>query len=144
MPPAIAGDFISGAQLKDIVRSELMLRGLRSRPEISDTRRFRACEAPLQVTPMFGGYKTVSLSCPDIDGFKIAIRTQIGSVDDATETGPNLIVRLDLPNLLCWQKACRRKLLALTMSGLSTAMPTPALAIFVILVMLLAARQNGL
>ncbi len=89
--PAIAGDFISGAQLKDLVRSELMLRGLSSRPEISDTRRFRACEAPLQVTPMFGGYKTVRLSCPDIDGFKIAVRTQINSfVDDATETEPNL------------------------------------------------------
>ena len=31
------------------------------------------------------------LSCPDIDGFKIAIRTQVGSfVDNATKTGPNL------------------------------------------------------
>ena len=91
MPPAIAGDFISGAQLKDHVRSELMLRGLNSRPEISDTRRFRACEAPLQVTPMFGGYKTVRLSCPDIDGFKIAIRTQIDSfVDNVAKTEPNL------------------------------------------------------
>ena len=40
---------------------------------------------------MFGGYKTVRLSCPDVDGFKIAIRTQIDSfVDGATETAPNL------------------------------------------------------
>ena len=40
---------------------------------------------------MFGGYKTVRLSCPDIDGFKIAIRTQIDSfVDNATKTEPNL------------------------------------------------------
>ena len=91
MPPAMAGDLISGAQLKDHVRSVLMARGLDSRPVISDTRRFRACEAPLQVTPMFGGYKTVRLTCPDIDGFKIAIRTQIDSfVDDATKTAPNL------------------------------------------------------
>ena len=28
---------------------------------------------------MFGGYKTVRLKCPDADGFKIAIRTQIDS-----------------------------------------------------------------
>ena len=28
---------------------------------------------------MFGGYKTVRLTCPDVDGFKIAIRTQIDS-----------------------------------------------------------------
>ena len=91
MPPAMASDLISGAQLKDHVRSVLMARGLDSHPVISDTRRFRACEAPLQVTPMFGGYKTVRLSCPDIDGFEIAIRTQIDSfVDNATKTEPNL------------------------------------------------------
>ena len=91
MPPAMAADLISGAQLKDHVRSVLMSRGLESRPVISDTRRFRACEAPLQVTPMFGGYKTVRLTCPDTDGFKIAVRTQIGSFfDDATETTLNL------------------------------------------------------
>ena len=88
---AMAGDLISGAQLKDHVQSVLMSRGLDSRPVISDTRRFRACEAPLQVTPMFGGYKTVRLACPDVDGFKIAVRTQIDSfVDGATETAPNL------------------------------------------------------
>ena len=97
---AMAGDLISGAQLKDHVQSVLMSRGLNSRPVISDTRRFRACEAPLQVTPMFGGYKTVRLTCPDVDGFKIAVRTQIDSfADGATETAPNL-GRVDLPNLL--------------------------------------------
>ena len=91
MPPAIADDFISGAQLKDHVRSALMLRGLNSRPEISDTRRFRACEAPLQVMPMFGGYKTVRVDCPDVNGFKIAIRTKIDNfVGNATETRPDL------------------------------------------------------
>ena len=82
---AMAGDLISGAQLKDHVQSVLMSRGLNSRPVISDTRRFRACEAPLQVTPMFGGYKTVCLTCPDVDGFKIAVH-QIDSFADATET----------------------------------------------------------
>ena len=87
MPPAMAGDMISGAQLKDHVRSVLMSRGLDSRPVISDNRRFRACQSPLEVTPMFGGYKTVRLTCPDADGFKIAIRTQIDSfVKDALDT----------------------------------------------------------
>ena len=91
MPQVMAEEFISGAHLKDHVRSVLMTRGLNSRPMISDTRRFRACKTPLQVTPMFGGYKTVRLSCPDVDGFKIAVRTQIDSiVDTVTETMPNL------------------------------------------------------
>ena len=91
MSRVIAADLLSGAQLKDHVRSVLMSRGLNSRPVISEKRKFRACKAPLQVTPMFGGYKTVRLTCPDVDGFKIAIRTQIGSfVDDAAKTLPNL------------------------------------------------------
>ena len=92
MPPAMAGDSISGAQLKDHVRSALISRGLDSRPVISDTRRFRACEAPLQVTPMFGGYKTVRLICPDVDGFKIAVRTRVDSFvdDEETPTVPKL------------------------------------------------------
>lgn len=76
-PPAIAGDTVSGAQLRDHVQSFLKSRGLVSRPVISDNRRFRACHSPLEITPMFGGYKTVKLTCPDVDGFKIAIRTQI-------------------------------------------------------------------
>ena len=76
-PPAIAGDTVSGAQLRDHVHTFLMSRGLDSRPVISDNRRFRACHSPLEITPMFGGYKTVRLKCPDADGFKIAIRTQI-------------------------------------------------------------------
>ena len=78
MAPATAGETVSGAQLKDHVRTVLMSRGLQSAPVISDNRRFRACAAPLEVTPMFGGYKTVKLTCPDAGGFKIAVRTQIG------------------------------------------------------------------
>lgn len=80
MAPATAGEMISGAQLKDYVRTVLMSRGLQSAPVISDNRWFRDCTAPLEVTPMFGGYKTVRLNCPDADGFKIAVRTQIGKV----------------------------------------------------------------
>ncbi len=87
--PVMAGDLVSGAYLKDHVRSVLMSRGLDSRPVISDNRQFRACQSPLKVTPMFGGYKTVRLTCPDADGFKIAVRTQIHIFDrDAPDTAP--------------------------------------------------------
>ena len=92
MPPAMASDSISGAQLKDHLRSVLISRGLDSRPELSDTRRFRACEAPLQVIPMFGSYKTVRLTCPDVDGFSIAVRTRVNGFVNNEETMivPNL------------------------------------------------------
>jgi flagella basal body P-ring formation protein FlgA len=81
--PAHSGEVISGAHLKDYVHSVLLARGLDSIPVISDSRQFRACNTALEVSPMFGGYKTISLSCPDDDGFKIAVRTQINkNIDD--------------------------------------------------------------
>jgi flagella basal body P-ring formation protein FlgA len=38
---------------------------------------------------MFGGYKTVRLACPDADGFKIAIRTQVDRVVDDMRDNPS-------------------------------------------------------
>ena len=107
---AMAGDLISGAQLKDHVRSVLMARGLESHPVISHTRRFRACEAPLQVTPMFGGYKTVRLTCPDVDGFKIAVRTQIDSFvdDEGTEPTPILDREAGFANFVVLTKSLQK------------------------------------
>jgi len=75
--PAGAAEMVTGAELKDHVKSVLSSRGLDSDPMISDNRQFRACDAPFEVAPMFGGYKTVRLSCPDAAGFEIAVRTQI-------------------------------------------------------------------
>jgi flagella basal body P-ring formation protein FlgA len=80
--PAHASDTISGAELKDHIQSVLAARGLDSTPVIADKRQFLACDAPWQVTPMFGGYKTVRLSCPDQDGFEIAVRTQLDKALD--------------------------------------------------------------
>jgi flagella basal body P-ring formation protein FlgA len=78
--PAMASEMTSGAQLKNYVYKELLSRGLDSNPIISTSRQFRSCAAPLQIKPMFGGYKTVHLICSDIGGFKIAVRTQIGQM----------------------------------------------------------------
>ena len=51
-----------------------------------------ALAAPLQVTPMFGSYKTVRLTCPDVDGFSIAVRTRVNGFVNNEETiiMPNL------------------------------------------------------
>ncbi len=92
--PVYSSEVISGAQLKNYVHSVLLTRGLNSMPVISDSRQFRACNAALEISPMFGGYKTVQLSCPDNDGFKIAVRTQINKSID----GKLISLKGDLPN----------------------------------------------
>ena len=80
--PVMAVELISGIQLREHVKLVLSSRGLESQPIISGNRKFPACLAPLQVKPMYGGYKTISLVCPDPNGFKIAVRTQINQLDE--------------------------------------------------------------
>ena len=72
---ACASDRISGAQIKQRINSFLAAKNLAGEPAISENRLFPACESEVSVRPMFGGMKTVELSCPDPGGFKIAVRT---------------------------------------------------------------------
>ena len=72
---AAASDMISGAQMKHRINSFLASQNLAGNPAISEKRLFPACNSDVSVRPMFGGIKTVELSCPDPGGFKIAVRT---------------------------------------------------------------------
>ena len=80
----VAGDMISGAQMKQRINSFLAAQNLAGNPAISEKRLFPACDSDVSVRPMFGGVKTVELFCPDPGGFKIAVRTNAvsnGSVE---------------------------------------------------------------
>ena len=71
----VAGDVVSGAQMKQRINSFLAAQNLIGKPAISEKRLFPACDSDVLVRPMFGGMKTVELFCPDPGGFKIAVRT---------------------------------------------------------------------
>jgi flagella basal body P-ring formation protein FlgA len=79
--PVVAGEKVSGATLKAYINIILKEKGLDSAPILADERRFRACRQDLQVAPMFGDYRTVKLTCPDADGFQIAVRTRIDNAN---------------------------------------------------------------
>lgn len=70
-----ADEMISGADLKKQVNSFLTAKGFMGDPAISEVRMFPNCASDVQITPMFGGMKTLKLHCSDPGGFKIAIRT---------------------------------------------------------------------
>ena len=75
--PSVARETVSGAALKAYINTTLAKKGWRSAPILADNRRFRACSQDIQLAPMFGDYRTVKLTCPDADGFKIVVRTRI-------------------------------------------------------------------
>ena len=68
---------ISGEQIIRQLSAFLADRKITSTPALDRNRQFRACGEPLAFTPLFGSFKTVEVRCPDVDGWKIAVRTQI-------------------------------------------------------------------
>jgi flagella basal body P-ring formation protein FlgA len=87
--PAVALETVSGATLKVYIKTILAKKGLESAPILAEERQFRACRQNLQLTPMFGDYRTVKLTCPDADGFQIAVRTRIDTDNITTSPADN-------------------------------------------------------
>ena len=75
----MASQTLSGAMIKAEIQSSLALLGIAADPAINQDRQFLPCATDLTIEPMFGGYKTVRVSCSDEDGFSIAVQTQIQS-----------------------------------------------------------------
>ena len=71
-------EMLTGADLRASLIEYLAEQGYQGNPAINQSRRFRPCEAPISYQPMFGNMQTVEVSCPDPDGWKLAIRTKIG------------------------------------------------------------------
>jgi flagella basal body P-ring formation protein FlgA len=95
---AMASQTLSGAMIKAEIQSSLALLGIAADPEINQDRQFRPCAAGLTIEPMFGGYKTVRISCSDDDGFSIAVRTQIQSESPVSILGGDAKNALQLSN----------------------------------------------
>ena len=88
-----AGGFISGAEVRGHLTAFLAAQGLVGEPAIDEARQFRACGADLVLTPLFGSFQTIQIHCPDLDGWKIAVRTKVATVGkpaqtSATESAP--------------------------------------------------------
>ena len=97
-----AAGSISGVELHGHLNSYLAEQGLVGTPALNSSRQFRACSAELQFSPLFGSFQTIEIRCPDDDGWKIAVRTRLGTV-----TPPNgrKQVSVPAPNLANKQMA---------------------------------------
>ena len=90
---ALAAEKISGAEIKQQMRELLAAKGLNTAPDLADNRMFRACSVPLTIKAMFGSFKTMQVVCPDQDGYKIAVRTNI-SPNGNSNINPDLSARV--------------------------------------------------
>ena len=85
-----ATGFISGAELRHQLNDFLAEHGLTGKPALDDARQFRACTSDLHFSPLFGSFQTIEIRCLDIDGWKIAVRTKLGSTALSGKTEPTL------------------------------------------------------
>jgi len=72
-----APKFVYGKDINKNIIDVLAKQGLAAHPSLDDGRRFRACSAPLNIMPLQGSFRTVTVKCPDQDGWNIAVRTRI-------------------------------------------------------------------
>ena len=73
-----APQFVYGKDINQNIIDVLSEKGLVAQPSLDDGRRFRACNAALDIMPLQGSFRTVTVKCPDQDGWNIAVRTRIG------------------------------------------------------------------
>ena len=73
-----APQFVYGKDINQNIIDVLAEQGLVAQPSLDDGRRFRACNATLDIIPLQGSFRTVTVKCPDQDGWNIAVRTRIG------------------------------------------------------------------
>lgn len=73
-----APQFVYGKDINQNIIDVLTEQGLVAQPSLDDGRRFRACNDALDIKPLQGSFHTVTVKCPDEDGWNIAVRTRIG------------------------------------------------------------------
>ncbi len=112
--PTHSYERISGETLKTLVNHMLLSKDFIGDPEINDGRSFKACKSDIVIEPLFGGFKTVSLICPDKDGFKLAVRTNAMPNQETPERSD--LFSSDFGNRSPKPKVAFQQLVALTKS----------------------------
>jgi flagella basal body P-ring formation protein FlgA len=83
--------FIYGKDINQKIIDVLAEQDLAAQPSLRNGRRFRACNAALNITPLQGNFRTASVKCPDRDGWSIAVRTRIAKTLVNTYQAPTKV-----------------------------------------------------
>ena len=95
-----APQFVYGKDINQNIIDVLAEQGLVAKPSLDDGRRFRACNAALDIMPLQGSFRTVTVKCPDQDGWNIAVRTRIGkTVILAAKEYPKVLAAKEHPKV---------------------------------------------
>ena len=71
-----AAEAITGSDISDAIVQTLELEGEEAGPKILGTKKYFPCDAPLEILPMFGNWKTVRVNCSSPIPWKLIVRAQ--------------------------------------------------------------------
>ena len=71
-----AAEAITGSDISDAIVQTLELEGEEAKPKILGAKKYFPCDAPLEILPMFGNWKTVRVNCSSPIPWKLIVRAQ--------------------------------------------------------------------
>jgi flagella basal body P-ring formation protein FlgA len=78
---------VTGLEMQGAIIDRLSKAGEVAAPNVLPEKQFYACDAPLEVEPAFGGWRSVTVRCPSPVEWEIAVRAQVkGAVALLPET----------------------------------------------------------
>ena len=87
-----AKEVITGSDIANAIVQTLELEGEEAGPNILGTKKYFPCDAPLEILPMFGSWKTVRVKCASPIAWKLIVRAQWPS---KTETKPEATAEVE-------------------------------------------------
>jgi len=72
-----AARVVTGQEVQDVVIERLANAGEVSAPNVMPEKKFYSCDAPLEVEPAFGGWRSVTVRCPSPVTWSILVRAQV-------------------------------------------------------------------
>ena len=80
-----ANNRITGQDLQDLIKQRAEVAGINLEAIVAAEKVFYPCETELEITPKNGGWKTVEVLCPLPYPWKLNIRTEISTKEQAAE-----------------------------------------------------------
>ena len=82
-----ASQMMTGVELLDQINATLEKQSINGEPLVNPKQNFIACEEHLNIAPLFQSWKTLKLTCPSNDQWRLLVRVKMISADKISSSG---------------------------------------------------------
>ena len=92
-----ASQMMTGVELMDQINVTLEKQSINGKPLVNPKQKFIACDEHLNIAPLFQSWKTVKLTCPSNDQWRLLVRVKMISDDKISSSGSSSQDVMPLP-----------------------------------------------